>query len=125
MIRLCQTNYVCIIKNYIYVNPSENGVVEEISLIDGENSICVSKIKKIFILKHRKSLKKTEMISPSLSLSTFVTSDFLKSRESRKLYVLIIFRGLHFYLHTYEIVAEVVCGQSYGNADGYFEHIGI
>ena len=58
MIRLCQTNYVCIIKNYIYVNPSENGVVEEISLIDGEKSICVSKIKKIFILKHRKSLKK-------------------------------------------------------------------
>lgn len=51
MIRLCQTNYVCIIKNNIYVNPSENGVVEEISLIDGEKSICVSKIKK-FLFKN-------------------------------------------------------------------------
>lgn len=79
MIRLCQTNYVCIIKNYIYVNLSENGVVEEISLIDGENSICVSKMKKIFILKHRKSLKKD-----GDDFSVFIVIDVMQRQIFRR-----------------------------------------
>lgn len=79
MIRLCQTNYVCIIKNNIYVNPSKNGVVEEISLIDGEKSICVSKIKKIFILKHRKSLKKD-----GDDFSVFIVIDVMQRQIFRR-----------------------------------------
>ena len=86
MIRLCQTNYVCIIKNYIYVNPSENGVVEEISLIDGEESICVSKIKKIFILKHRKSLKKDgDDFSVFIVIDVYNVRFFEEQRKSKAL----------------------------------------
>ena len=48
-------------------------------MIDGEKSICVSKIKKIFILKHRKSLKKD-----GDDFSVFIVIDVMQRQIFRR-----------------------------------------